>query len=239
MKKKIIIRFIPKMFIGIFLMFLSIPFKINAQLVTAEDIDGNVYMTVRIGTQTWMRENLKTTKYRNGDLIGTTTPVNKNITGESTPKYQWAYNGNESNVATFGRLYTWYAVTDRRGLCPTGWHAPTDAEWTTLTTYLGGEDVAGGKLKEKGTLHWKSPNTGASNEFGFTALPGGWRSHSSKGDYDNKFSNIGYDGSWWSATEWDENWAWYRSLNRSNIDNSREDASIFKDEGMSVRCMKD
>ena len=123
---------------------------------TVPDIDGNVYNTVTIGTQVWMAENLKTTKYRNGDLIGTTTPATLDISGESYTKYQWAYDGNESNVATYGRLYTWYAVTDTRNVCPTGWHVPTDAEWTTLTTFLGGESVAGGKLKETGTTHWAS-----------------------------------------------------------------------------------
>ena len=86
---------------------------------TIKDIDGNVYITVTIGTQVWMVENLKTTKYRNGDLIGTTTPATKDITNETTPKYQWAYNGNESNVDIYGRLYTWYAVTDSRNICPT------------------------------------------------------------------------------------------------------------------------
>jgi len=142
------------------------------------DVDGNVYTSVTIGTQVWMVENLKTTKYSNGDLIGTTTPATLDISGESTPKYQWAYDGNESNVATYGRLYTWYAVTDIRGVCPIGWHVPTDAEWTTLSIFLGGDNVAGGKLKETGTTHWTTPNIEATNETDFTALPGGSRSNS-------------------------------------------------------------
>jgi uncharacterized protein (TIGR02145 family) len=100
------------------------------------DIDGNTYKTIKIGTHVWMAENLKTTKYSNGDLIGTTSPYNKDISGETDPKYQWAYNGNESNVVTYGRLYTWYAVTDSRNVCPAGWHAPADAEWTTLELFL-------------------------------------------------------------------------------------------------------
>jgi len=139
---------------------------------TVTDVDGNVYHTVEIGTQVWMVENLKTTKYRNGDLIGTTTPATLDISSEATPKYQWAFEGNESNVNTYGRLYTWWAVTDIRGVCPTGWHVPTEDDWITLTTYLGGEDVAGGKLKEAGTTHWWAPNEGATNSSGFTALPG-------------------------------------------------------------------
>jgi len=95
---------------------------------TITDIEGNVYNLVAIGTQTWMKENLKTTRYRNGDLIGTTTPATLDISGESTPKYQWAYAGNESNVITYGRLYSWHAVADSRNVCPTGWHVPTDVE---------------------------------------------------------------------------------------------------------------
>ena len=104
-----------------------------------------VYTTVTIGTQVWMAENLKTTKYSNGDSIGTTSPATLDISIESAPKYQWAYDGNESNVTTHGRLYTWYTVTDSRNVCPIGWHLPTDAEWSTLTTYLGGEGVAANK----------------------------------------------------------------------------------------------
>lgn len=161
---------------------------------TVTDIDGNVYNTVTIGSQIWMKENLKTTRYRNGDLIGTTSPATLDISSQSNPKYQWAYNGNESNVSTYGRLYTWYAVTDSRNICPTGWHVPNDEEWTTLTTFLGGENVAGGKLKESGTTHWQSPNTGATNSSGFTALPGGGRGN------DGQYHSIGYGGNWWSIT---------------------------------------
>lgn len=142
---------------------------------TVTDVDDNAYKTVTIGSQVWMAEDLRTTKYRNGDAIGTTSPATLDISSESAPKYQWAYAGDESNVATYGRLYSWYAVTDSRNVCPAGWHVPSDAEWTTLTDFLGGEVAAQGKLKEAGTIHWNSPNTGATNESGFTALPGGNR----------------------------------------------------------------
>ncbi len=111
---------------------------INFNFIACTDGDNINYPVVEIGTQIWMAENLKTTKYSNGDLIGTTTPATLDITGESTPKYQWAYNGNESIVTTYGRLYTWFAVTDSRNVCPVGWHVPTDPEWTVLTDYLGG-----------------------------------------------------------------------------------------------------
>src|SRR5664280_2965928 len=119
------------------------------------DGDGNLYNTITIGTQVWMAENLKATKYLNGEIIGTTTA---NILEESSPKYQWAYGNDENNVPTYGRLYTWYAVTDSRSVCPTGWHVPIDTEWNALTTYLGGESVAAGKQKETGTTHWTTPN---------------------------------------------------------------------------------
>ena len=159
---------------------------------TVTDIDGNVYNTVTIGTQVWMKENLKTTKYRNGETILNTASFSD----------QWAYGDNESNIPVYGRLYTWYAATNFRGLCPTGWHVPTDAEWTLLTDYLGGEVVAGGKMKEAGTAHWNSPNTGADNSSGWTALPGGYR------DFNGTFLSIGSYGYWWSATEGDGANAW-------------------------------
>ena len=196
------------------------------------DIDGNIYATVKIGNQVWMAENLKTTKYKNGDLIGTTTPAALDIYGESMPKYQWAYDGNEDNVATYGRLYTWYTITDSRGVCPTGWHVPTDGEWTELTNYLSGESVAGGKLKESGTIHWASPNTGANNESGFTALPGGSRTAA------GVFNYIGSLGFWWSATEEYTDYAWYRIMyyNGSNV---YRDYDYGSKDGFSVRCIKD
>ena len=130
-------------------------FATKGESGTVSDIDGNTYPTIEIGTQTWMAESLKTTRFRNGDLIGTTTPTDKNISGESFPKYQWAYEGNEVNVAEYGRLHTWYTVTDSRNICPTGWHVSTDEEWHTLVLYLDGSAVlsspeskiAGGKLK--------------------------------------------------------------------------------------------
>jgi uncharacterized protein (TIGR02145 family) len=195
---------------------------------TVTDIEGNVYKTIKIGDQVWMAENLKTTKYRNGDLIGTTT---NDISGESSPKYQWAHDDNEITVATWGRLYTWYAVTDSRNVCPVGWHLPSDAEWVTLTTFLGGDTLAGGKLKEIGTTHWIYLNTDATNETGFTALPSGYRY------LDGQYINIGLIGFWWSSTEYSATDAYYHymicyfSTVRRLYDN--------KQYGYSVRCLKD
>jgi uncharacterized protein (TIGR02145 family) len=198
---------------------------------TATDIDGNVYNTVTIGTQTWMTENLKTTKYGNGDLIGTTTPATLDISGESTPEYQWAYEGNEGKVSTYGRLYTWFAVTDTRNVCPTGWHVPTDVEWTTMTTFLGGDVVAGGKLKETGTTHWTTPNEGATNETGFTALAGGWRPSN------GVFTDFGNFGGWWSTTERSTTDAYNRYASYKAGDFYKEGDG--KQSGIGVRCLKD
>jgi uncharacterized protein (TIGR02145 family) len=205
-----------------------------------KDGDGNVYTSVTIGTQVWMVENLKTTKYRNGDLIGTTTTATLDISAEASPKYQWAYGGNESNVATYGRLYTWYTITDTRNVCPTGWHVPTDAEWHTLVLRLDADaqlnyglesSISGGKLKETGTTYWTTPNTGATNEIGFTALPGGNRWP------DGTFIYLGNDGSWWSSTEYNANDAWYRFIAYDDI--YVYHTSTGRKDGLSVRCLRD
>ena len=199
--------------------------------LTVTDIDGNVYNTVAIGTQVWMVDNLKTTKYSNGDPIETTNPQDKNISGESTPKYQWAYDDAVDNVAAYGRLYTWYTATDNRNICPTGWHVPVDDEWTTLADNLGGQNIAGGKLKGTGTTHWKTPNTDATNLSGFTALPGGFRG--SEGLY----YDLGEWGNWWSSTSNDEIQAWLRWLYYEDGILGR--GFYGKKHAMSVRCIKD
>ncbi len=193
------------------------------------DIDNNTYKTIVIGNQTWMAENLKTTKYSNGELIGSTSPSTLNIDYEINPKYQWAAGNDEGNVATFGRLYTWYAVTDSRILCPTGWHVPTDSEWETLIGHLGNNPIAG-KLKEVSTLHWKSPNSDANNMSGFTALPSGLRN----GIY---FDFDGGYGSWRSASESSETESQILILYYGDKYVYRND--YLKSIGSSVRCVKD
>jgi uncharacterized protein (TIGR02145 family) len=197
------------------------------------DIDGNVYNTVIIGSQTWMKENLKTTKYANGDVIGTTTPATLDIGMESRPKYQWASGSNESNVATYGRIYTGYATVDYRKVCPINWHVPTDVEWTELTTNLGGESIAGGKLKETGTTHWQSPNTGATNETGFTALPGGYRFNG------GIFDGIGLNGTWWSSTTINSSSAEIRQMAYNQTYARKVIYGWNMNTGFSVRCVKD
>jgi uncharacterized protein (TIGR02145 family) len=199
---------------------------------TVKDFDNNVYETVQIGSQLWMAQNLKATSYRNGDQIGTTTPATADITGEISPKYQWAYNGEETNTEIYGRLYTGYSVTDSRGVCPTGWHLPSDSEWTTLTDFLGGEDYVGGMLKERGTTHWDSPNTDATNATLFSALPGGARD-----DATSTFADIGSGAYFWSSTNVDLADAWYRHISTSSVAVDRTGSG--KAAGFSVRCVKD
>ena len=193
------------------------------------DIDGNVYGTVTIGTQVWMTKNLKTTKLKNGSIL----PLISDQTSwsnQASPAYCWFNNDATTYGNPYGVLYNWYTV-NTGNLCPVGWHVPSDSEWTILTDFLGGLNVAGGKLKETGTTHWISPNTGATNESGFTGLPGGYR------NYDGQFYHMGYSGNWWSSTENDSVLAWHRSM---GWDYSNADRYYFdKKDGFSVRCIKD
>jgi uncharacterized protein (TIGR02145 family) len=195
---------------------------------TVTDIDGNIYRTVTIGTQTWMAENLKTTKYKNGTAIPLVTDATVwgNLT---TSGYCW-YDNNIDNKVVYGALYNWYTV-NTSNLCPTGWHVPTDAEWEILTDYLGGIGVAGGKLKETDTTHWTSPNTGATNETGFTALPGGLRAGH------GPFLGVWIVGYWWSSTE-------IYTSTASNRTMFRDGSNVFSSDytqssGFSVRCLRD
>jgi uncharacterized protein (TIGR02145 family) len=196
---------------------------------TMTDIDGHVYDVMTIGTQEWMAENLKVTHYRNGDPISNITDGTawSNLTTEA----YCAYNNYLDDYAHYGELYNWYAVTDSRNIAPIGWHVPTDADWAILTDYLGGAVVAGGKLKETGTYHWQSPNTGATDESGFTALPGGNRQTG------GVFSNKGESGGWWSSTEVNASEAFCLFMSCSN--SGAYKVNYDKKIGYSVRCVKD
>jgi uncharacterized protein (TIGR02145 family) len=198
----------------------------NISLIV-QDQSGNFYNTVAIGTQVWLRENLRTKKYRSGALI----PVKTN-TDTSTLVGQMYYYANDSltNYSVYGALYNWKATQSSDSLCPVGWHVPTDAEWTTLTTFLGGISVAGGKMKSTGTTYWNSPNTDATNETGFTLIPGGYRY------YDGSFYDIRNIAFLWSATENDTSDAWYRYLYYENGYVYRYGNN--KSVGASVRCIK-
>jgi uncharacterized protein (TIGR02145 family) len=204
---------------------------------TVSDIDGNVYQTVKIGLQWWMAENLKVTRYSNGDNIQhITNPYT--WTGLSTGAYCAYNNNNNGNIATYGLLYNWYTVADNRDIGPAGWHVPADNEWKELEMYLGmsqaqanasgmrGTDE-GAKMKEAGTAHWYSPNIGATNSSGFTALPGGHR-------YDvGAFRNKGSYGYWWSSS-WQP---WSRVLDSTELGVWRY--KYDKRYGFSVRLVRD
>jgi len=210
----------------------NISFASNWQCGTStiSDVEGNVYNTVQIGSQCWMKQNLKTTKYHNGTSIAYPGSNNTTWQNNTTGAYAW-YNNDIAYKNTYGALYNWYAVNNSAGLCPAGWHVPTDAQWTALTTYLGGESVAGGKMKEAGTSHWNSPNTGATNSSGFSGLPGGFR------NTNGYFSDVGYYGYFWSSSEYSTAYAWFRNLNYTNAYVGRTNYS--KGLGFSVRCLRD
>jgi len=197
---------------------------------SVKDVDGNVYKAVPIGTQVWMAENLKTTKYNDGTAIPLVKD-DKAWEALSTPAYCWYKNDEVTNKNKYGALYNWYTVNTNK-LCPSGWHVSTDAEWTTLTTYLKGDSVAGGKLKETGTVHWQSPNKGATNESGFTALPGGYRI-----SYGGSFGYIGNNGYWWSPVKDSSSIASYRYIGYGT--NNLFSTSYSKHSGFSVRCVRD
>ena len=189
--------------------------------------DGKTYNTVLIGTQCWFAQNLN---------IGTRI----NGSGEQTNNSiieKYCYNDDENNCNTYGGLYQWdeamqYSTTEGvQGICLTGWHLPTDAEWTIMTTFLGGLEIAGGKMKETGTEHWFAPNTGATNETGFTALPGGGRSSN------GNISGISGGATFWSSTEHGTTGAWTRKLFYLNETVDRID--YYKWSGFSGRCLKD
>lgn len=198
---------------------------------TVKDIEGNVYKTITIGTQTWMAENLRTTKYRNGDSIPEVTDTPAWISLNTGAFCNYNNTKDNDTIVTYGRFYNYYAVADSRNICPAGWHVSTDADWTTLTDYLGGVKVAGGKLKEKGLTHWSNSNIGATNETGFTALAGGHRY------LDEPFRNLRDSGNWWSILGNDEPTDWYRYITCCATSVTRNNSG--KKSGFSVRCVKD
>jgi len=194
---------------------------------TVKDVDGNVYHTIKIGTQTWTVENLKTTHYNDGTAIPNVTNTFswENLTTEA---YCWYDNDSVTNKNTYGALYNWYAVNTGK-LAPAGWHVPTDAEWDTLAEYLGGADAAGEALKD--TTCWNSPNTGATNRSGFSALPGGCRNGN------GYFDLVGHYGYWWSATANDASNACLRGLGYGYSGLGRDNG--YESCGFSVRLVKD
>lgn len=208
-----------------------------------QDIDGNIYKTIQIGNQVWMAENIRVTRYANGDTIKTTPLPTFSVSDEDSPNYQWPPNGDETNVLTYGRLYTWYAATDDRSIAPSGWHLPTDTECTELERALGmaqydtgiegfngtneGSQLAGNaKLWNNGALK----NDPAFGSTGFNAIPAGYC-------WIYLFGDIGTNCLFWTASNYDSDFAWSR---RINYDNSKIKKTIhLKKAGFSVRCIKD
>ena len=228
--------------IKILIIFPLLSFKIFAQTpgLGVTDIDGNQYATVIIGTQEWMAENLKVSKYSNGDLIPNVTDDTQ---WSSLTTNAWSYFSNNNQYENpYGKLYNWYTAADQRNVCPTEWHVPTYDEWSTLINYLdpnanGGSVVpntAGGKMKSTGLQFWNSPNIGATNESGFSGLPGGSRNFFG----DGICYYINFYGLWWSSTDVTGIIAWSLRLNYS--DGSAEKITNFdKSCGLSIRCVKD
>jgi uncharacterized protein (TIGR02145 family) len=201
---------------------------------TLVDIDGNNYKVVQVGDIVWMAENLKTTRYSNGDSIVTFTPP-----FDPTCKYKWAYEYDERNVPAYGWLYSWYTSTDSRNICPTGWHVASDSDWHKLALAVDSNanysqiesQIGGGKLKEAGTMHWQNPNEGAINALGFRALPGGAMDHIPS------FEGIGTYGFWWTSTDSTMSYAIFRSMQYYNAFLIR--SINHKCNGFSIRCVKD
>jgi uncharacterized protein (TIGR02145 family) len=211
---------------------------------TVTDVEGNIYETVKIGGQWWMAENLKTAIYNNRETIGTTVPASLTLGGVEEHKYQWPYDGDDKNIGIYGRLYTWYAATDSRGVCPTGWHVPTDNDWSALTNFLtnngygfegSGNDIAKSLAATSGwTINTIPGNVGtdqaSNNQSGFTGLPGGYRLGT------GSFTALRATGVWWSSSQSNSTNALYRSM--QYIQNYMNADAVNKVVGASVRCVK-
>jgi len=211
--------------------FVFVLLTIDLPAQTVSDYDGNVYQTVTIGTQVWMRENLRALHYSDGAAINEV----------------WSYNNKDSLAKIYGCFYSWKAAMRNaassdfipsgvQGTCPAGWHLPSNAEWSILINRYGGMGQAGAKLKESGTQHWKAPNTGATNESGFTALPCGLHYQPGGG-----FGVMGYTGVWWTSYVWD---GYYYYVGMSNENSNAMQGGIYTGTGSnywdcSVRCLKD
>lgn len=195
---------------------------------TVTDIDGNTYNTIQIGSQIWMKENLKVTRYRNGDAIQYVSDAN--AWSLLTSGGYCYYDNLQSNYATYGALYNWAAINDSRNIAPAGWHVPTYSEWQTLINYLGGSSVAGGKMKETGVAHWNTPNP-ASNSSNFTALGSGLR------DQTGSYFGMYYTTYWWSVTDGGSGYSWATVVN--NNDETALTVAYMQQLGFPVRCVKD
>lgn len=210
----------------------SAVFNPNLTYGTMTDQDGNEYKTFHINGQTWMAENLRTTKYRNGDYIPKI--IDNNTWTNLTTGAYCNYNNTENidTIATYGRLYNWYTISDTRNLAPEGWHVATNTDWELLSLLLGGEDIAGFKYREIGDYHWYGFSEYATNESGLTILPSGLRSPS-----EGTFCCIGSKGIYWSSTQADDSYAWIKPFIMQT--NDCVHLSNHVKYGFAVRCVKD
>jgi len=203
----------------------------NSSCEIITDIDGNEYGSVTIGNQVWMKQNLKTANYNNGDAIP--TDYNADDWDNLSEGAYSTYDDNDLNKDIYGNLYNWWAANDDRGVCPVGWELPSESDWSSLVSYLGGQDVAGGKLKQQGLNYWNAPNGGATNESGFSALPAGTR-HSNGGldyEYIGDMSNF-----WSTGTTSEANGLNYLLNNDSGYINITGNGKGW---GGSIRCLKE
>lgn len=216
------------------IVFLLIGCSNTTDITTEPDLidyrNKKIYRTVKIGSQVWMAENLDVATFRNGDLIQEVASEVEWIKTGETISPAWCYYANDQqNTGKYGRLYNSYAVNDPRGLAPVGWHIPSDSEWTVLSTYLGGELIAGGKIKE--TKGWNFPNISASNSSGFSAIPSGLR------HFEGHFKDFGDIATWWSSTKSSSDSYWIRSANFNSEALTR--VGHYGKRGIAVRCVKD
>lgn len=210
--------------------FSFVSLKSNTQTII--DIDGNIYNSVIIGTQTWMQENLKTTRFNNGIEIPTTSLL---VVNDTTALYQWAYDQDTNNIDIYGRLYTWNVASNDDNVCPNGWHVPDNSEWESLRDFLGGESIAGSKMKEIGTTHWVETDSTVNNSSGFTGLGSGFRGNPSG------FNLLGENGCFWSSTPFGIIGTFPRGHRyRLASDNNALASSVATaNTGNAIRCIKD
>jgi len=220
---------------------LQIPQNLGEKKGTVTDIDENTYETVKIGDQWWISENLKVSRYRNGDSIPHVTDIAE---WAELTEGAWSYYENDTTYHDiYGKLYNWYAAVDPRGLCPEGWHVPSEDEWHALETFLGGRSTSQGLMKSIRTdpdphPRWRKPNEEATNESGFSGLPGGYRR--ADGNFRQPWDGrviTEFVGSWWSSTEYDNMFAYFRDLGWVITEPDR-DFHSEKPGGKSIRCMK-
>lgn len=218
--------------ITIFIVMMTIGIPSSGYSQSINNLDQNIYTTVKIGDQTWMGQNLDVSHFRNGDPIpeASTDEAWEKAGVEKKPAWCY-YEASADHGKVYGRLYNWYAVNDPRGLAPKGWHIPSEEEWNILSVFLGGEEKAGGKVKEKGMTHWKTPNKGATNESGFAALPSGLI-YSFGGCV-----KLGIEGYWWTSKANGDETAMLYSLSYENA--ILTDLFLNKGVGIAVRCIKD